>query len=179
MAMLAVFRSRKMVILGLLGFSSGLPLYLTSRTLQAWMSVEGVNLAAIGFFSLVSLPYSLKFLWSPLLDRFSFAGLGRRKGWLLLTQAALTLAIGAMAFQRPAAALQLIAVNAVVIAFLSATQDITIDAYRADILEPHETGAGVGVKVLGYRIAMILTGSVALILADSIPWPFVYLCWPA
>lgn len=173
--MLAVFRSRKMTILALLGFSSGLPLYLTSRTLQAWMTVEGVNLTAIGFFSLASLPYSLKFLWAPVLDRFSFARLGRRKGWLLAAQASLTVAIALMAFQRPAAALQLVALNALVIAFLSATQDITIDAYRVDVLQPRETGAGAAVSVLGYRVALIVIGSGALILADRISWPAVYL----
>ncbi len=173
--MLAVFRSRKMGILALLGFSSGLPLYLTSRTLQAWMTVEGVNLTAIGFFSLASLPYSLKFLWAPLLDRFSFPRLGRRKGWLLATQAALTVAIAWMAFQQPAVALRLVAVNAVLIAFFSATQDITIDAYRVDILQPRETGAGAAVSVLGYRVALIVIGSGALILADQISWPAVYL----
>lgn len=173
--MLQVFRSRKMAALLLLGFSSGLPLYLTSRTLQAWMTVAGVNLTAIGLFSLVGLPYSLKFLWSPLVDRFSFPFLGRRKGWIFMTQAALAAAIAAMALQRPAVALQLLAINTLAIAFLSATQDIVIDAYRADVLEPKETGAGVGVNVLGYRIAMIVTGSAALILADRVPWPTVYL----
>src|SRR6185503_1415260 len=101
--MFAVFRSRKMAAILLLGFCSGLPLYLTSRTLQAWMTVEGVNLTSIGFFSLVGLPYSLKFLWSPAIDRFTFPLLGRRKGWLLVTQVGLAVAISAMAFARPAA----------------------------------------------------------------------------
>ena len=164
--MLEVFKSRKMAALLLLGFSSGLPLYLTSRTLQAWMTVAGVNLSAIGLFSLVGLPYSLKFLWSPLIDRFSFPFLGRRKGWLLVTQLGLAVAIAAMSLQRPSEALRLVAINAIVIAFLSATQDTTIDAYRADILDSHELGAGAGVAVLGYRIALILTGAAALILAD-------------
>src|SRR5919197_4498791 len=103
--MLKVFRTRKMAMIFVLGFSSGLPLYLTSRTLQAWMTVAGVNLTAIGFFSLVGLPYSLKFLWSPVIDRFSFPFLGRRKGWLLMTQLALTVAFAAMALERPARAL--------------------------------------------------------------------------
>src|SRR5215471_523325 len=119
-AMLNVFRSRKMAAILLLGFSSGLPLYLTSRTLQAWMTVEGVNLAAIGFFSLVSLPYSLKFLWSPFIDRFSFPFLGRRKGWLFATQVLLALTIGAMYFAHPAQALSMLALNALAIAFVSA-----------------------------------------------------------
>jgi PAT family beta-lactamase induction signal transducer AmpG len=169
-----VFRSRKMAVLMLFGFASGLPLYLTERTLQSWMTVEGVDLTVIGLFSLVGLPYSLKFLWSPLIDRFSLPVLGRRKGWLIAAQAGLVAAIGFMALQQPDRSIQLIAINAFLIAFLSATQDITIDAYRADVLDAREVGAGAGVLVLGYRVALILTGSVALILADRLSWPVVY-----
>src|SRR6267378_3404496 len=139
--MLEVFRSRKMAALLLLGFSSGLPFYLSSRTLQAWMTVEGVNLTAIGFFSLVGLPYSLKFLWSPMIDRFSFPFLGRRKGWLFATQVALAAAIAAMFFARPSQALQFMAIVSFVIALLSATQDIIIDAYVTDISDASEVGA--------------------------------------
>jgi PAT family beta-lactamase induction signal transducer AmpG len=173
--MFEVFRSRKMASILLLGFSSGLPLYLTSRTLQAWMTVAGINLTAIGLFSLVSLPYSLKFLWSPAIDRFTFPFLGRRKGWVLVTQLAVACAIAAMAFQNPQHALHFLMINAVVIAFLSATQDITIDAYTTDICGHSEVGAGSGVKVLGYRIAMIATGAGALVMADVFSWPEVYL----
>ena len=164
-----------MAALLFLGFASGLPLFLTSKTLQAWMSVEDVNLGAIGLFSLVGLPYSLKFIWSPLLDRFVPPFLGRRRGWLLLTQGALILAIAAMALQQPRQALQFLAINAVLIAFVSASQDIAFDAYRTDVLEKWEMGAGAAVAVLGYRIALLLTGSLALILADRIPWSTVYL----
>src|SRR5438477_6956036 len=164
--MFEVFRSRKMAAILVVGFSSGLPLYLTSRTLQAWMTVAGVNLTAIGLFSLVSLPYSLKFLWSPVIDRFAFPFLGRRKGWLLVTQVATAGTIAAMAFGNPPHALQLLAINAVVIAFFSATQDITIDAYTTDICGASEVGAGSGAKVLGYRIAMIASGAGALVRAD-------------
>ncbi len=164
-----------MAALLLLGVSSGLPLLLTSKTLQAWMTVEKVDLAAIGLFSLVGLPYSLKFLWAPLLDRFALPFLGRRRGWLIVIQSALLVAIALMALQKPASELQLLAVNALVIAFLSATQDIAADAYRADVLEEREMGAGAAVFVLGYRIALLLTGSLALILADQIPWTVVYL----
>ncbi|MGH2414503.1 MAG: AmpG family muropeptide MFS transporter, partial [Microcystaceae cyanobacterium] len=145
------------------------------KTLQAWMTVEGVNLGAIGLFSLVGLPYSLKFLWSPLLDRFVPPFLGRRRGWLVLTQVALIVAIAAMSLQHPSQALQLLAINALIIAFFSATQDIAADAYRTDVLERREMGAGAAVYVLGYRIALLVTGSLALILADQIPWPRVYL----
>jgi PAT family beta-lactamase induction signal transducer AmpG len=164
-----------MAALLLLGFSSGLPLFLTSRTLQAWMTVEQVDLTAIGLFSLVGLPYSLKFLWSPLLDRFAIPILGRRRGWLITIQIGLLIAIALMAFQQPKQALQLLAINAVAIAFFSATQDIAADAYRTDVLAELELGAGAAVFVLGYRVALLLTGSLALILADRISWSSVYL----
>jgi PAT family beta-lactamase induction signal transducer AmpG len=163
-----------MAVILVLGFSSGLPLYLTSRTLQAWMTVAGVNLTAIGLFSLVSLPYSLKFLWSPLIDRFRLPFLGRRKGWLIATQVALAGSVVAMVLARPTQALRLLALNTLAIAFFSATQDITIDAYAADICSPAEIGAGSSTKVLGYRIAMIATGGGALIMADFVSWPVVY-----
>ena len=170
-----VFRNRKMGFLLLLSFSSGMPLYLTSRTLQPWLTLEGVSLTAVGLLSLVGLPYSVKFLWSPVLDRFSFTRLGRRRGWMALSQVLLMGAIAAMALGRPATSIVYIAVIALTIAFLSATQDIAVDAYRADILEPHQMGAGAGITALGYRIALILTGGGAFILADYMPWPRVYL----
>lgn len=163
-----------MAALMLLGFSSGLPFYLTNRTLQAWMTLEGINLSTIGFFSLIALPYSLKFLWSPLVDRYSFPFLGRRKGWLIVSQTALAATIGLTALAQPSSGLTFLAVGTFTIAFLSATQDITIDAYSADILDDDETGAGAGVKVLGYRIALVVTGAGALILADHWSWPWVY-----
>lgn len=159
----------------MLGFASGLPLFLTSRTLQAWMTTEGVDLASIGSFSLVAIPYSLKFLWSPFLDRFIPPFLGRRRGWLLIAQILLIISIAAMAWQEPKQSLQLLAINAFLIAFFSATQDIAYDAYRTDVLEEREMGAGAATGVLGYRIALIVTGSIALILADRITWPTVYL----
>jgi MFS transporter, PAT family, beta-lactamase induction signal transducer AmpG len=170
-----VFQNPKMMTLLMLGLASGLPLYLTSKTLQAWLTVEDVDLASIGKLSLFSLPYSLKFLWSPLLDRFVPPFLGRRRGWLVITQVGLTLAIAAMSLQNPSESLKLLAINVLLIAFLSATQDIAFDAYRTDVLEPNEMGAGAAVAVLGYRIALLLTGSLALILADHLPWNQVYL----
>jgi len=172
---LQVFQSRKMAALLFLGFSSGLPLLLTSKTLQAWMTVEKVDLTAIGLFSLVGLPYSLKFIWSPLIDRFMPPFLGRRRGWLAIMQAGLLVAIAAMSLQKPTQALQLLAVNALLIAFFSATQDIAADAYRTDVLEEREMGAGAAVFVLGYRIALLVTGALAFILADRMPWATVYL----
>lgn len=158
-----------------LGFASGLPLFLTGSALQPWMKAEGVDLGTIGLFSLVGLPYSLKFLWSPLLDRFVPPFMGRRRGWLVITQILLFIAIAALSLQKPAQALQLLAVNAFIIAFFSATQDIAADAYRTDVLEKFEMGAGAAVFVLGYRIALLVTGSLAFILADRMPWPTVYL----
>ncbi|MBE9228755.1 AmpG family muropeptide MFS transporter [Phormidium sp. LEGE 05292] len=172
---LKVFQSRKMAALLLLGFSSGLPFLLPRSNLQAWMTVEKIDLGAIGLFGLVNLPYSLKFLWSPILDRYIPPFLGRRRGWLAITQVALILAIAALYFQKPSQALQFLAINAVVIAFFGATQDIAADAYRTDVLEKLEMGAGAAVFVLGYRLALLATGSIAFILADSIPWPSVFL----
>lgn len=168
-----------MAALLLLGFSSGTPFFLTGNTLKAWMTVEKVDLTAIGLFSLVAVPYSFKFIWAPLLDRFTLPFLGRRRGWLIVIQVALLIAIAFMALQQPKQALQLLAINAVVIAFFSATQDIVADAYRTDVLHELEMGAGAAVFVLGYRVALLLTGSLALILADRIPWSSVYLLMAA
>jgi PAT family beta-lactamase induction signal transducer AmpG len=172
--LLKVFQSRKMSALIFLGFSSGLPLYLTSQTLQAWMTKENIDLAAIGLFSLVGIPYSLKFLWAPILDRFVPPFLGRRRGWLVIAQIGLLLAIAGMGLQDPRTALVLLAINALFIAFFSATQDIAADAYRTDVLEVREMGAGVAIFVLGYRLALLTTGALALILADRFTWPQVY-----
>jgi PAT family beta-lactamase induction signal transducer AmpG len=172
--LLKVFQSRKMSALIFLGFSSGLPLYLTSQTLQAWMTKENIDLAAIGLFSLVGIPYSLKFLWAPILDRFVPPFLGRRRGWLVIAQIGLFLAIAGMGLQDPRTALVLLAINALFIAFFSATQDIAADAYRTDVLEIPEMGAGVAIFVLGYRLALLTTGALALILADRFAWPQVY-----
>ncbi|HJP61234.1 MAG TPA: AmpG family muropeptide MFS transporter [Gemmatimonadaceae bacterium] len=169
-----IFGQPKMATLLVLGFSSGLPLYLTSKTLQAWMTTAKVDLATIGFFSLVTLPYSLKFVWAPLMDRYTPPFLGRRRGWVLITQIALLLVIAAMSLHDPRTGLKMLAVNAIAIAFFSASQDISLDAYRTDVLENREMGAGAAVFVLGYRIAMITSGALAFFLADHIPWQMVY-----
>src|SRR5687768_16587818 len=124
-----------MAALLLLGFGSGMPLFLTSKTLQAWMTVEGVDLGTVGRVSLLALPYSLKFLWAPLLDRYVPPFLGRRRGWLLITQLLLGVLIAAMSLHDPKEALFILFVNAVLIAFFSATQDIAVDAYSVDVLE--------------------------------------------
>ncbi|MBI4675987.1 MAG: AmpG family muropeptide MFS transporter [Elusimicrobia bacterium] len=157
-----------------LGFSAGLPLLLTSKTLQAWMTIEGVDLKTIGLFSLVGLPYSLKFLWSPFLDRYLPPFLGRRRGWIALAQVGLALAIFLMSLCSPTQGIERLAFFAILVAFLSASQDIAVDAYRADVLESREMGAGAAIYVLGYRVAMLAAGSAALILADHLPWAWVY-----
>ncbi len=172
---LGVFFQPKMLAIMGFGFASGLPLSLTKDNLQAWMTKEGINIETVVWLSLVSFPYSLKFLWSPLVDRFVPPLLGRRRGWIFLVQVALMLAIALMASQSPKDNLELLAVLGVVVAFLSATQDIVVDAYRADILEEHEAGAGAAVAVFGYRIALLTTGALAFVLADVIGWQWVYL----
>lgn len=174
-SILRVFGQPKMAALLFLGFSSGLPFFLTNRTLQAWMTVAEVDLTTVGLVSLLGLPYSLKFFWAPVLDRYIPPLLGRRRGWLLLTQIALLVAIAAMSLHDPRQGLQLLAVNALFIAFFSASQDIAFDAYRVDVLDEREMGAGAALGVLGYRIALLLTGGMALVLADYLPWPTVYL----
>jgi len=169
-----IFGQPKMGILLFLGFSSGLPFYLTSKTLQAWMTTAKVDLATIGFFSLVTLPYSLKFVWAPLMDRYTPPFLGRRRGWVLITQILLLLVIAAMSLHDPRTGLKMLAVNAIAIAFFSASQDISLDAYRTDVLETREMGAGAAVFVMGYRVAMITSGALAFFLADRMPWNTVY-----
>jgi PAT family beta-lactamase induction signal transducer AmpG len=183
-SLLRVFQSRKMAAILLLGFSSGLPFALTDDTFRAWMTRAQLDLSTIGWFSLVTLPYSLKFLWSPFLDRFVPPVLGRRRGWMALSQVGLFVVILAIAFQMAmivnqeasprSLSLQLLALTALGIAFLSATQDIAIDAYRADALKPREMGAGASLTILGYRIALLLTGWIAFNLADRLTWHWVY-----
>jgi len=170
----------RLFVVAVLGFASGLPLALTGQALQAWLSVEGLDIATIGFLSLVGLPYTFKFLWAPLMDRFElWPGLGRRRGWLVLTQLALAGGLWALAATSPSGALQAFALLAVVVAFVSASQDVVIDAYRTDLLAGSERGLGASLNVLGYRLAMILSGGVALIWTDAQQgsgwsWPEVY-----
>ena len=165
--LLGVFRSRKIFLLLLLGFSSGLPLALTGATLQAWLTVSGVDLTTIGMFALVGQPYTYKFLWAPLMDRFTIPLLGRRRGWLVVTQLGLLATIGWMGTIAPERSPWLLAGIALAVAFLSASQDIVSDAYRTDVLGAEERGAGAAVSVLGYRIAMLVSGGLALIMADE------------
>lgn len=159
----------------MLGFASGLPLALTSGTLQAWMTVENVDLKTIGFFSLVGQAYVFKFLWSPMMDRYTPSFLGRRRGWLLLTQLGLLASIAAMGFLEPGSHLRWMAGLAVVIAFCSASQDIVFDAWKTDVLPAEERGAGAAISVLGYRLGMLVSGGLALWLADRwLGWQGMY-----
>lgn len=169
---------RKQFLILLLGFYSGLPLALTASTLTAWLSDAHVERAAIGLFAAVATPYAFKFLWSPLVDgmRIPLLGrLGRRRSWLLATQALLVASMAAMAFTNPALDAGLTALAAVVVATLSATQDIVIDAYRVERLEEREQGTGAAMATFGYRIGMLISGAGALALADNLGWEMTYL----
>lgn len=159
----------------LLGISSGLPLALTASTLQAWFTVSGINIVTIGFLTLVAQPYIYKFLWAPFMDRFTLPFLGRRRGWMLLTQSLLLLTIGGFAFLDPAKNPMTIGLLALVVAFLSASQDIVVDAYRTEILKKEERGLGAAWFVNGYRIAMLVSAGLALIIADQWGWSITYL----
>lgn len=160
----------------MLGFSSGLPLALTTGTLQAWATVAGVSLQNIGFLTLVGTAYTVKFLWAPFVDRYAPSFLGRRRSWIFGTQVLLALFIGAMGLMSPSTQLGWLALLAVIVAFLSATQDIAFDAYSTDVLRDQERAAGAAIKVLGYRLAMIVSGGLALVLAGSwLGWSNTYL----
>jgi PAT family beta-lactamase induction signal transducer AmpG len=174
-AYVQVFASRRIAAMLLLGFASGLPLALSAGTLQAWLTVEGVDLTTIGFFALAGLPYTFKFVWAPLADRFEPPMAGRRRGWLVVTQAGLAIACFVAASLDPRTGTGTLAVCAVTIAFLSASQDIVFDAYRTDLLNESERGAGAAVSVLGYRLAMLVSGGLAMVLADTVlGWPGTY-----
>ncbi|MSP59754.1 MAG: MFS transporter [Myxococcales bacterium] len=173
--MIAVFRQKRVVLLFALGFSSGLPYLLTGATLGAWMASAEVDLGTIGLFSLVTLPYSLKVLWAPLVDRYRLPWLGRRRGWLLATQGALLCALAGLAAPDPRAAPLAIAACALVVALFSATQDIVADAYQTDVLREGERAAGSAVYVFGYRAAMLIAGALTLVLSEYLPWRTIYL----
>jgi len=163
-----------MLICVFTGFSSGLPLYLLLNLLPAWLRSEGVDLATIGFFALIQFPYTWKFLWSPFLDRFAPPHLGRRRGWMLITQIALGVTIGLLGGLDPRANIWPVLWLAALLALFSATQDIALDAYRREILDDSELGLGNAVHVNAYRIAGLVPGSLALILADRLPWDQVF-----
>lgn len=161
------FFSKKMLIVFFLGFSSGLPFLLTSGTLKIWLTRENVDISTIGYFSWVGLSYSLKFLWAPLLDRFSFFGLGRRRSWMFLSQICLMAGIAALGTFDPKLSLQSMAILSILIAFFSATQDIAIDAFRREYLSELEIGMGSSVTQYGGRFAMLLSGGLGVGLVGS------------
>nr|WP_285836013.1 AmpG family muropeptide MFS transporter [Larsenimonas suaedae] len=166
---------RRHVITFLMGFASGLPLLLTGSVLQAWMTDSGVSLENVGLLALVGLPYTLKFAWAPLLDRFHLPFLGRRRGWLLITQALLVGMLIVMALTDPAITPLFMGLVALGVSFLSATQDIVIDAYRREHLPDNELGLGSGFYVYGYRVGMLLASGGGLMLADVIGFTQTYL----
>jgi len=169
----AIF-NRRMLICIFTGFSSGLPLYLLINLVPAWLKSEGADLKQIGLFALIGLPYTWKFLWSPLVDRFAIPLLGRRRGWMFVTHVALVASIAAMGFLRPQTDIWTIAYVAAAVAFFSATLDIAIDAFRRELLPEVELGLGNSIHVNAYRISSLIPGSLSLILADRMPWPSVF-----
>jgi PAT family beta-lactamase induction signal transducer AmpG len=173
-AWLEALLNRRMLICIFTGFSSGLPLYLLLNLVPAWLRTEGISLKAIGLFALIQLPYTWKFLWSPFLDRYALPWLGRRRGWMAVTQILLLGFIAALGLFSPQIDLQVIIVLATLLAFVSATQDIVLDAYRRELLPDHELGLGNSVHVNAYRIAGLVPGSLSLILADLLPWGEVF-----
>lgn len=179
LAAFAVYRDRRVLAILVLGFASGLPLALTGQTLQAWLTDSGTSLKAIGLFAAVGTPYTLKFLWAPLVDRLELpwltATLGRRRGWLIFAQALLIVAIAGLASTDPATALHITALCAIGVAFASATQDIVIDAWRVEILEERQLAAGAASIVFGYRVGMLVSSAGALYASAYFSWPVVYL----
>jgi PAT family beta-lactamase induction signal transducer AmpG len=171
---LAALFTRRMAICVFTGFASGLPLYILLNLLPAWLRTEGLSLKAIGLFALIQFPYTWKFLWSPLLDRFSLPLMGRRRGWMLATQVGLLVSVAALGGLSPKNDLNLIVWLAAAVAFLSATQDIALDAFRREILLDAELGLGNAVHVNAYRLAGLVPGSLSLILADHLPWQQVF-----
>lgn len=156
------------------GFSSGLPLFILLSLVQAWLTDSGLNVKALGLFALVMFPYTWKFLWAPLMDRYSITRLGRRRGWMAVTQFALFVTVGVLGMLDPKSQMVLIGAMAAVIAFLSASQDIVVDAYRRESLPDSEQGLGSAIHVNAYRVAGMVPGALSLILADMMSWQMVF-----
>lgn len=169
-----VLFTRRMLICVLTGVSSGLPLYVLINLVPAWLRTEGVSLKDIGLFALIGIPYNWKFLWSPLMERYAVPWLGRRRGWMLLTQLALLASILCFGFLAPKESVWSIAYLAAAVAFFSASQDIVLDAYRREVLPDSELGIGNSIHVNAYRVGGLIPGSLALILADFLPWSSVF-----
>jgi len=177
--MLKVIFSSRMLRTLLMGFSCGLPLLLTISVLQAWMKEEGVDLAVIGLMALVGLPYTVKFLWAPFLDRFTLPFLGRRRGWMLVSQIMLVLVICWLGLTSPSKNPWLVAFVAFLVTFFSASQDITVDAYRREDLPDEELGLGSSLYINGYRVGMLLASGGGLIMADHMSFSSVYMIMAA
>ena len=169
----AAVLNRRILACVFTGFASGMPLYILIQLVPAWLSDGGVSLTDIGLFALVGLPYTWKFMWAPLMDRWPLP-LGLRRGWMLFAQVGLIVTIGALGGLNPASQTAMVAALAVVIAIFSATQDVAMDAYRRELLPDEELGLGNAVHVQAYRISSLVPGSLSLILADSLPWPVVF-----
>ena len=178
-----VYTDRRVIAILFLGFSSGMPLLLTFSTLSIWLAEEGISKTAIGLFALVGMPYSLKFVWAPLIDRLRLPlltrWLGRRRGWAILTQLALMIGIVGLGSNDPANGAWALAAWALFVTFASASQDVVIDAYRVEILEERQYGAGAAMIVAGYRIGMLASGAGALYLAEAVSWFWVYVAMAA
>ena len=169
----SLFNGRMLAVL-FLGFSSGLPLFTMLYLMQAWLAKSGVDIKALGLFALVGFPYTFKFLWAPMMDRFSVGKLGRRRGWMALTQLALFLVIGGIGMLDPHTQLGWILIASGVMTFLSASQDVVIDAFRREILADHEQGLGAAVVVNAYKAAGLIPSALGLVLADRLPWQSVF-----
>ena len=167
--------NRRMLICVFTGFSSGLPLYLLFQMVPYWLRTEGVGLAEIGFFALVQFPYTWKFLWAPIMDRYTLPFLGHRRGWILVTQLALLVSMSTLGFFKPEFSLLTIAYLSVAVAFFSASQDIVLDAYRRELLPDVELGLGNSIHVQAYRLSGLIPGGLGLILADRLPWHSVFM----
>lgn len=166
--------NRRMLICVFTGFTSGLPLYILISLIPAWLRTEGVDLSTIGLFAIIQFPYAWKFVWSPFMDRYVPPFLGRRRGWLLITQVALLMVIAMFGMFEPQQSIWMIAALSAAVAFFSASQDIVIDAYRREILPDAELGLGNSIHINAYRISGLIPGSLALILADHLPWDTVF-----
>lgn len=166
--------NKRMLICIFTGFSSGLPLFFLYQLVPGWLRSEGVSLAEIGLFSLIGIPYVWKFIWSPAMDRYSFPFLGRRRGWMLLTQIALLISIASFGYIDPTMSIWTVAYLAAAVAFFSASQDIVLDAYRRELLPDHELGLGNSIHVQAYRLSGLVPGSLGFILADHIDWQYVF-----
>jgi PAT family beta-lactamase induction signal transducer AmpG len=170
-----IFSNKRMLIMALFGLSSGLPIALTGGTLQAWLTDSGLDIKTIGMLTLVGQPYFYKFLWAPVMDRFAPNIIkGKRRSWILVTQLGVIFSIILMAGMNPTLEPMWLALTAILVAFVSASQDIVIDAYKAEILTPEERSPGSAIFVASYRIAMVISGAGALILADHLGWTFTY-----